>query len=387
MAATYLTDKAQQSKWVEEKADRAVQQMICRAKELYALYQDFGVRYQGMTATHTRFLAVTAPTTDQQVRQTVYAKFLLAAIMEWAPTNYNFSLNAFLEAGGPVHKMDKTNELCPYWESFFADVAEAVASLERIVAEPCHAFNTPLLEHISSLLQVAEMKVGWCESLLRTVELSSSTPDFTPPTYEAETYRVWNQFCLSIGNGISVPAAAVQFYERSNSLPNYALPIPLTQRTGERIWFPFDVEGQEPWIAHAQAIAQQPHHLLRQKSMQGMHADEPHLWILDKTTDINVTHFRCSLTSFCCTRLHTFCASYSPCKTWGPRDCVHIRAGAVMCNDGHCKMIDWAKYNMCISGGEVLEIPRAGTDPLTYHVLKARDDMLKDRTAMVKMMA
>lgn len=100
------------------------------------LYTEFSVKCQGMNATQTRFLAITGPTTDNQVRQVVYAKFLLASIMEWSPASHGFSLNAFLEAGGPMHKKDATNELCPYWESFFTDLQEAVSLLEKIMEEP-----------------------------------------------------------------------------------------------------------------------------------------------------------------------------------------------------------------------------------------------------------
>lgn len=249
------------------------------------------------------------------------------------------------------------------------------------------------LEHISSLLQTAEMKAGLVDSLLQTVTSSASTAGFIMPTLEADNFRLWNQFCLNIGNGMSVLDAAILFRETSNRLPKFhPLPTPLTQATQTRIWFPIDIDGQ-PWIAHAQAIAQQPIHLIRQKNLQGEYASEAHLWMLTKTTDVHVPHYRCSLTSPCCSRLHFNCPMHSMCKVWGPNDCVHMRAGVQGCEDPHCKMVVWAKYSLCDMQESVPPYPdraivkKHGVDPLVYHAFKASDESLRERVQMVKTMA
>lgn len=342
--------KADLEKQAAERTENAVQGLIRRAKELYSLYTEFGVKYQGMSAATRRLLAVNAHTTDNQVRQIVYAKFLLAAIMEWAPSNHRFSIQAFLDADGPVYKTDTTNELCPYWESFFVDVYETVTLLEGVMSEPQAAWDTNLLEHISSLLQGAEIKAGWVESLLKTVENSTSIPGFAMPKAEWEVYRTWNHFCLNIGNGVAVTDAALRFRKNDNTLHKYPLPTPLKEATRLRIWLPFEMDDK-PWMIHAQAIVQQPNHLVPEPEFNNEHALEPHYWMLQKTTDINVCHHACSLVSHCCCRLHISCPTNSPCRIWGPNDCPHIRAGATSCDNKHCKMVDWMKYNLCLQPG------------------------------------
>lgn len=318
----------------------AVNNYILRAKELNGLYQEYGVKYQGLDAVTRRFLGINAATTDGQVQQVVYAKFMLAAVMEWAPSNYHFSVQSFVNAGCPVFKTDEMNEMCPCWESFFADLQEAAALLEMFIAEPQLAFDYERLLHVGALIEVAEMKAGWCESLLKTVEQSTKIRGFKKPTSEGETYRVWNQFCLNICDGITVPAAALRFKETSNRLQVYP------QANKQRLWFSSDTDAQ-PWQTHADAIVQQPRHLLPPRKSYGMYANEAQVWMLDKSTDVHINHWDCSLISPCCLRPHIHCSANSPCRTMSPKACPHKRAGAE-CNDESCKVVDWGKYSLCL---------------------------------------
>lgn len=63
----------------------------------------------------------------------MYAKVVLASILEWTPHQHGYELEKFLERGGPMFKKEAMNELCPYWDGFFADFHEAVVSLEKIM--------------------------------------------------------------------------------------------------------------------------------------------------------------------------------------------------------------------------------------------------------------
>ncbi|KAK4896468.1 hypothetical protein LTR27_005684 [Elasticomyces elasticus] len=167
-------------------------------------------------------------------------RFYCAAILQCWPSEYDLNLKGVQRGlgGGHVDELvsnaeSSRNELCPVWASFFDDVHE----VDRLLADG--KLNS--YSRVERLLEVAAKKAKWVEEMLyRIMEASKDGEARDFWSNEQTIGKAWNNLCLEITEGRSVPAAVARVHSGTASYnPNSIGDFDVRARGNMRRWFDF----------------------------------------------------------------------------------------------------------------------------------------------------
>lgn len=247
-----------------------------------ARYRNYEVDYTKLSLLCRRGLYGNANASSDQVREAALATFYLAAILQWAPTQFCFRGEKFHDAGGPLvlparDQVEVLNDACPIWAAFFSDIIQADELLyqllneldpqdlgyEEVVLNLMHSKTTGDIDAkiaaVQECFKSADTKTKWVEKLFAVVQKKESivTPlSYEQPLTEALVYGGWNRFCWRIMQGVDLetavrvllpqvlPPKLEAAYELGTTLP-----IELQQSLSQRLWFDWTSPRRsvEPW--------------------------------------------------------------------------------------------------------------------------------------------
>ena len=315
--------------------------MIVRLRDISSTYRHLELGYSKLPLSNRRYLYGNCYSEVKLLRLQTEARFLVASVLQWNPSNYGFRLDQLAaDGGGEIrNESDVGTDLCPIWMNFFHEVLK----VDRIL---CGWYNNceqvPDLHFVDGLLCHAEAKVRWVQDMLNNIsdhrELMGQGAGL--PLQMPLIFEGWNRFCLRIARGATLESisASLRLPGRSNGFEKvrYALPAVLTADVAEqrRIWFPFEPPSSfDPWIGHALNIISPPEFDAKTATMDEKysfyftHPPEQH-WKLLYKHDPSLPEF------------HPECALDSPCRR--PLNfCVHKVRGED-CPNTSCMYVSWS---------------------------------------------
>ncbi|KAK3643745.1 hypothetical protein LTR56_010051 [Elasticomyces elasticus] len=167
-------------------------------------------------------------------------RFYCAAILQCWPSEYDLNLKGVQRGlgGGHVDELvsnaePSRNELCPVWASFFDDVHEA----DKLLTGSGSGSHSK----IAKLLEAAAKKAKWVEEMLnRIVEASKDGEARDFWSNEQTVGKAWNNLCLEVVEGRSVPAAVARVHSGTASYnPDSIGDFDIRAKGNMRRWFDF----------------------------------------------------------------------------------------------------------------------------------------------------
>ncbi|KAK4945911.1 hypothetical protein LTR10_015004 [Elasticomyces elasticus] len=167
-------------------------------------------------------------------------RFYCAAILQCWPSEYDLKLKRVQRglSGGHVDELvsnakPSRNELCPLWASFFDDVHE----VDRLLAGSGRKSHG----QAEKLLNNAAKKAGWVEEMLmRVVKVSKDSEGRDFWSNEQTIGKAWNNLCLEVTEGRSVPAAVARVHSGTASYkPDSIGDFDVRAKGNMRRWFDF----------------------------------------------------------------------------------------------------------------------------------------------------
>ncbi|KAK5722831.1 hypothetical protein LTR17_014217 [Elasticomyces elasticus] len=167
-------------------------------------------------------------------------RFYCAAILQCWPSEYDLNLKGVQRSfgGGHVDELvsnaePSRNELCPVWSCFFDDVHEADKLLKG--GEP------DSYSRIAKLFDIAAKKAKWVEEMLNRIVKASKDGEAQDFWSNEQTIgKAWNNLCLEVTEGRSVPAAVARVHSGTASYnPDSIGNFDVRAKGNMRLWFDF----------------------------------------------------------------------------------------------------------------------------------------------------
>ncbi|KAK3636566.1 hypothetical protein LTR56_005368 [Elasticomyces elasticus] len=167
-------------------------------------------------------------------------RFYCAAILQCWPSEYDLNLKGVQRglSGGHVDELvsnaePSRNELCPACASFFDNVHEA----DKLLASG--GLNS--YSRVAKLLDIAAKKANWVEEMLnRIVEASKDGEARDFWSNEQTIGKAWNNLCLEVTEGRSVPVAVARVHSGTASYnPDSIVDFDVRAKGNMRRWFDF----------------------------------------------------------------------------------------------------------------------------------------------------
>lgn len=190
-----------------------MQDLVSRLRNLHSLYTHLTMAYLRLPLSCRRYLYGGGDDSTYQVRMLAEAKFILAATLQWTPSNHRYDTDAFATATGRVQQKTSElgeqadDELCPIWIDFFKDFYEADRLLASGEGVNTSASAAPM--YGQQLLLQLEQKYLWIQALVHLVAEKGQfvwSPGGVELT-ESMTFLGWNRFCLRVARGMSLEDA------------------------------------------------------------------------------------------------------------------------------------------------------------------------------------